>query len=258
MFVSSPGDYSRVDLSPLDCLQRCGRKYRFAALQDGNLCLCADSLPTSGKVDDALCSESCPGSDTWPAAEQGLKCGGELKSSIYTATDRILGFRIQNSDPLPLLEPVTLSASLVNGRNATFGFELGDGTITDLKIPQPEMRHIYDQPGSYKVTFRAANQISGTVSVSKILEVDDPPHDGVELACPAAARVGDLVECNGTLIRGSRVNATFQLGDGSNDTLSLSKSFRTIRFLEITYITIFQNSGLFYPEVSPIATTPFR
>ena len=67
MFLSSPGDYDMTDISPLHCLRQCGRKYGYAALQEGNVCLCADSLPVSGRVDDAECDIPCPGSEGWPS-----------------------------------------------------------------------------------------------------------------------------------------------------------------------------------------------
>ena len=223
VFISSPGDYDRANVSPVYCLQRCGMKYAYAALQDGNLCLCADSLPTSGKVADSECSSSCPGSQNWPVQDQDLKCGGPLRNSIYSASDRILGFRIQDNGPLPLLQPVTISGTLVNGMNVTFGFDLGDGTATAMYASEPRIRHIYDWPGSHIVTFRASNLVTGTVTTSQVLKVDDPPSSGVRLVCPRAVRVGEVVECNGTLPRGSRVNVTFDLGDGSNDTFSISK-----------------------------------
>lgn len=70
VFLSSPGDYDMQDMSPLHCLRQCGRKYRYATLQEGNICLCANSLPTAGKVDDSECNLQCPGHETWPSEAQ--------------------------------------------------------------------------------------------------------------------------------------------------------------------------------------------
>ena len=57
------------DISPLHCLRQCGRKYRYAALQEADICLCANSLPVTA-VDDSQCDMTCPGSDSWPSDAQ--------------------------------------------------------------------------------------------------------------------------------------------------------------------------------------------
>ncbi|KAJ7373997.1 hypothetical protein OS493_009325 [Desmophyllum pertusum] len=67
------------DISPLHCLRQCGRKYRYATLQEGNICLCANSLPVTA-VDDSECGMTCPGSSSWPSeAQASLRCGGRLR-----------------------------------------------------------------------------------------------------------------------------------------------------------------------------------
>lgn len=64
MFISSPGDYDMQDISPLHCLRQCGRKYHYAALEEGDICLCANSLPVEA-VNDSECDMKCPGSESW-------------------------------------------------------------------------------------------------------------------------------------------------------------------------------------------------
>lgn len=66
VFISSAGDYSLDNISPLHCLRQCGKKYRFATLQEGKICLCANSLPATA-VNDSECDIPCPGSDSWPS-----------------------------------------------------------------------------------------------------------------------------------------------------------------------------------------------
>lgn len=73
VFVSSPGDYDMEDISPLHCLRQCGTKYRYATLQEGNVCLCANTLPTAGQVNDSECNMTCPGHDSWPINDQALR-----------------------------------------------------------------------------------------------------------------------------------------------------------------------------------------
>lgn len=73
VFVSSPGDYDMEDISPLHCLRQCGRKYRYATLQEGNVCLCANTLPTAGQVNGSECNMTCPGHDSWPINDKALR-----------------------------------------------------------------------------------------------------------------------------------------------------------------------------------------
>ena len=73
VFVSSPGDYDMQDISPLHCLRQCGRKYRYATLQEGNVCLCANTLSTAGQVNASECNMTCPGHDSWPINDQALR-----------------------------------------------------------------------------------------------------------------------------------------------------------------------------------------
>lgn len=53
-------------------------------------------------------------------------------------------------------------------------------------------------------------------------DVDDPMGP-IELYCPHSVPLGSWVECDGSLIRGSRINNTFFFGDGSYESISLSK-----------------------------------
>ena len=57
---------------------------------------------------------------------------------------------------------------MVNGLNVTFSFKLGDGSETLERSEQPQIRHIYDQPGSYVVSMEATNPITGSITVSEV------------------------------------------------------------------------------------------
>ncbi|KAJ7373996.1 hypothetical protein OS493_009324 [Desmophyllum pertusum] len=70
----------------------------------------------------------------------------------------------------------------------------------------------------------ATNPITGSIVVSQMYDVDDPMGP-IELHCPHAVPLGSWVECNGSLIRGSRVNNTFFFGDGSHESISLSSRY---------------------------------
>ena len=57
---------------------------------------------------------------------------------------------------------------MVNGLNVTFTFKLGDGSETLEPSEEPQIRHIYDQPGSYVVSMEATNPITGSITVSEV------------------------------------------------------------------------------------------
>ncbi|XP_048582698.1 polycystic kidney disease and receptor for egg jelly-related protein [Nematostella vectensis] len=224
VFSSGPGDYDPHDISPIRCLEQCGIKYKYAALQDGRLCLCSNTLPGTPKLDDSECNTPCPGSSKWPSSEHYLKCGGPLKNSVYNAGERILGFTLQKIESLNILEPVNIHGGITNGINVSYVFDLGDGTLVTKPSSEPKARHIYDKPGSYVVTATASNIISGEVVASEVYNVDDP-RNNIRLTCPRAAEVGQIVECNGTMDRGSRVNSTFVFSDGRTDRMSISSRY---------------------------------
>ena len=68
-------------------------------------------------------------------------------------------------------------------------------------------------------------------------DVDDPLGP-VELHCPHAVPLGSWVECNGSLIRGTRINNTFFFQDGHYETISLSK-FITLQSLQTAKQSLF-------------------
>ena len=96
------------------------------------------------------------------------RCGGHLRNSIYSASERILGLSLISTGRLPVLKPVTISGNMVNGLNVTFTFTLGDGSKTQRPSNQPIVRHIYNQPGSYIVSMEATNPVTGSVTVSQV------------------------------------------------------------------------------------------
>ena len=57
---------------------------------------------------------------------------------------------------------------MINGLNVTFSFKLGDGAETLEPSEEPQIRHIYDQPGSYVVSMEATNPITGSITVSEV------------------------------------------------------------------------------------------
>ena len=97
-----------------------------------------------------------------------LRCGGRLRNSIYSASERILGLKLVKNGRLPVLRPVTISGNLTNGVNVTFTFILGDGSRSQNPSDQLKVDHIYDQPGSYIVSMQATNPITGSITVSEV------------------------------------------------------------------------------------------
>lgn len=201
----------------------CGQKYKYAALQNGRYCLCGNTVPTSGKTNESECPSRCNGHQNWPSVPNWMTCGGASTKSIYNVSERITGLLMMRHRRLAILEPVKIFASLVNGQSVSFTFNFGDDT-TSRQLSIPEARHIYDKPGSYIITVRANNVLSGFVSASTVYDVDEPA-SGVSLVCPQAVEVGHILECNGTIFHGSRVNITVTFGNGRHIPLMLSKNF---------------------------------
>ena len=210
------------ELSPVQCMVVCGRRYKFAAVQNGKFCMCADQLPTN-ETSETDCPAICPGTLNYPSGETKPKCGGLNTISVYTIKNRILGMNILNPGPVRVFEMTSFGASITNGLDSTFTFDFGDGDGTKpLFSSTPNISHVYDRPGQYELILEARNNISGMQEAKRALSVIDDLMD-IAITCPSATMIGRPVECNGTMSRGSRINAKIDFGDGATEHLFLSE-----------------------------------
>lgn len=92
VFTISPGDYKPDDLNPVSCMNTCGKRWHFAGIRNGNLCMCSKRRPPNGNfVNSDLCDANC----TDGAGGNGF-CGGKLNHfSVFNISNRINGFEVK-------------------------------------------------------------------------------------------------------------------------------------------------------------------
>ena len=79
-FKVNPGFWSAMNLTVEDCRKHCGKEsFEYAALKNGDTCLCTDSYGKDGPETPEMCDIKCLGnSNDW--------CGGEKHVSIYRSS----------------------------------------------------------------------------------------------------------------------------------------------------------------------------
>ena len=224
VFSHASGDYRLNDISPVQCMVACGRRFKYAALQNGQFCMCSDQRPINS-ANEADCSAVCPGTLSYPSGETKPRCGGLNTISVYSIKNRILGMKILDPGPVKVFEKMSFGASIINGLNSTFTFDFGDGDGSKpLFSSTPNITHIYDSPGQYDLVLKAKNNISGTQEAHRRQTVTDDI-DGVVITCPVATLAGRPIQCNGTVSRGADIRTAIDFGDGDIENMIISKSF---------------------------------
>ena len=224
VFSHAAGDYQPDEISPVQCMVTCGRRYNYAAIQNGKLCMCSNELPTT-RTSQASCSAACPGTVNYPPGETKPSCGGLNTISVYSIKNRILGLKILDPGPVKIFEKMSFGANIINGLESIFTFDFGDGDGTKpLFSSTPNITHIYDRPGKYEMILKAYNNISGTQEARRLQPVIDDI-DEVVITCPTATVVGRPIECNGTVSRGIDTQTKIDFGDGDNERIIISKFF---------------------------------
>ena len=202
----------------------CGHKYKYAAIQNGQFCMCADQTPPI-RTSEANCSVACP--VNYPSGETKPKCGGSSTISVYSIKNRILGFKILDPGPVKIFEKTSFGATIINGLDSTFTFDFDDGDGTrPLFSSTPNITHIYDRPGEYELVLKAYNNISGSKEVTRLQSVSDDT-EGVLIECPTATVVGQPIKCNGTVSRGTNVQTVVDFGDGVVERILISMRLDT-------------------------------
>eukprot|EP00794_Sanderia_malayensis_P014077 gene14077-15546_t len=201
VFIYTPDDYRMNELSPIQCMVTCGQRYKYAAIQQGIICMCSDVLRNQ-PVNESNCNSVCPGTVHYPSGVAKPKCGGnDDVISVYSNEYRILGLKIANSHPVTVFDETHFYVQMKNGKDSAFTFTFGDGS-NPMESKTKNITHLYDRPGHFEVKLKARNNASGTEETSKFISVVDK-QDNVTITCPKAIVLGKPMKCNGTLSRGS-------------------------------------------------------
>jgi PKD repeat protein len=94
--------------------------------------------------------------------------GSVATSAAVTVEQPITGLNLLGSPITHINQSFTLTAALVEGNNATFAWDMGDGT----RYSSQSITHIYISPGVYIIQVSAANAVS-QLSTSKFVDISE-------------------------------------------------------------------------------------
>ena len=225
-FRVSPGDYQPWSLTPYVCVKLCGNmKYNLAALQNGNLCFCANAF-NSSRAESSSCKINCSG-------DENYACGGTWANSVYNSSSYADKLVVNYFSPVAVFEWVNLTAEFVNRSDPGLrvAFDIGD-----------ENR---DSPGnSAKFQFRASYWGKITVKAQPLNvnpKLDYTKRDvyiqakpgRAELNCPSVVRTGETFHCTAKIYEGTSLAATWLFQDGKERNISLPSKLNLFIFARL-------------------------
>ena len=151
VFANSPIDYIPTDLSPTSCMVACGFNYRYAAIQNGTICLCSDTIPPVTLSEDK-CAVQC---STDKQASEGVypRCGGMNALSVYNLSSRIFKVDLDIPKEVEIYQNTEIKTITKNGRNIEYFYDTGDMyNLPSLSSRDDFLKHTYYEPGTFKVS----------------------------------------------------------------------------------------------------------
>jgi hypothetical protein len=82
----------------------------------------------------------------------------------------ISGLTVSHDGPAVVGETVHFTASVATGSNVIIGWDFGDGA----RSVDPQVTHIYSEPGTYTVTTIATNTVNFQLSFTNVVVLDEP------------------------------------------------------------------------------------
>ena len=213
-FRVSPGNYLPSSLTPYDCVRLCGNmKYPLAALQNGNLCFCANTF-NSSRQQSSNCNINCTG-------DRNYNCGGTWENLVYNSSSYADKLVMNYFSSLEVFKWVNLTAVFVNRSSPGLrvSFDIGDG---NGESPGENMEFKFRATYWGKITVKAQplnlNPKMGLTQREIFIEA----HPGrAELNCPSTVRTEDTFHCTAKIYEGTTLAATWMFQGGSTRNISL-------------------------------------
>ena len=212
-FPVSPGDYNTWRLTPYHCVKLCGSlSYDFAALQNGNLCFCANTFNVS-QESSANCNKNCTG-------DKNYNCGGTWANLVYNSTSFARTFVINYFSPLKIFEWVNMSAVFLNDSapGLQVAFNIGD---ENGDSPGESATFSFQAPFWGKISVKAQplnmNPKLGYSDLELYIRADP---QRAELNCPSVVPTGQILRCIAKIYEGTSLRATWKFR--SEDTRNIS------------------------------------
>ena len=129
----------------------CGFNYRYAAIQNGTICLCSDTIPSVTLSEDK-CAVQCT---TYKQASEAVhpRCGGMNALSVYNLSSRIFKVDLDIPKEVEIYQNTEIKTLTNNGRNIEFFYDTGDmHNLPSLSSRDDFLKHTYYEPGTFKVS----------------------------------------------------------------------------------------------------------
>ncbi|XP_033098158.1 uncharacterized protein LOC117102052 [Anneissia japonica] len=213
-FSVAGGDLSYDQAEPLLCTAICkSMTFKYAALQEGYVCVCGDSLGKHSNGSQSGCIYRCSG-------DQVSMCGGPGFGSVYSTATAVKDFTITDPDFLEVFQPSSVLISLGDGSDSAFyAFDYGDTTGVSSTMPEPQP-HIYVEVGVYLVFAWVWNTDSGPLEARREVFVEAPISD-LNTICDPFVEVDHLFTCVSGVGQGTSLQATWNFND-ETDTASMN------------------------------------
>ncbi|XP_070581220.1 polycystin family receptor for egg jelly-like isoform X2 [Ptychodera flava] len=217
VFGVSPGNYDPNALTIEMCTGACSNLgYHYAAVEAGAFCFCSDNNYDLSAVqpDDTNCDTPCTG-------DNAVTCGSHSYSKAYETPSPISVFLDPNVNNFKVFTPSSASIFNTTGPDLLFSFNYGDDSgDTPLQSSQT-FAHSYTLPGEYIVTVAADNNyMSPAYDAIRVYAMAGV--DRMSLECPLVVQPGDEVRCITTVIEGSDMTLSMDLGSAQVPAFSIA------------------------------------
>ena len=214
VFNFNPGGYRPSRMTPGLCMHACGNWYfKYAALKQGNLCMCSNSTAAVTERSQDRCSVPCFGSGD-------LKCGGYHNYlSIYkSVTVGPLSLALNSDSPAQTLSVFNITLTPFLSRDLvveSYTVSIGDGYIQHTI--EPSASFILSHPGMYyvlgkaKVKHNKTGHTSEIESFSNVTALSNMTE--LDVFCPSCAPINSSVTCSMKFRYGADVDALVQFDD---------------------------------------------
>ncbi|XP_023236367.1 uncharacterized protein LOC111635594 [Centruroides sculpturatus] len=211
-FQWSPGCYDPQTLTVSKCRDLCiDSKFKYAALQNGNRCLCGNSIEKRVEVDS--CSLPCSG--------DGDKICGSEDPNVYTVYDITIKRTLErialkiSSNKSYTNEPVKVKIEIESSQELPLFINFGDGTTTKTSaFNEFSVDKTYLTPGIYDIVAAVTDNVIHKSLVSEIVRVQvEEKESNIQLECPEKTVPELESSCQVTTWKGSLNILRVEIGE---------------------------------------------
>ncbi|XP_071961517.1 polycystin-1-like [Antedon mediterranea] len=228
VFYEPPENRDPDQLTQLGCQISCAQyDYAFAAVEEGNICLC--SVTNTYLPANAFTSTSCNAPCTGDGAET---CGGIGYCEVFDSLNTPITVNLTTG--VTFIVGVSGSITVTStGYEPEFTFDFGDGVAVTEPIKLLTQSHIYAIPGYYSVKCTAENGfLAGDEDTTDVLVQMQIDADGLDLVCPIVEDLNNDFDMTLTVFKGSEMLVDVDMdGDTLNTTAIGSPAMYSIGFI---------------------------